>query len=403
MRPWTGPAVPALPVRAPELSLYDTATRAVRPTEGSSLYVCGITPYDATHLGHANTYISFDLIVRAWLNAGHEVTYAQNVTDVDDPLLERAIKVGADWTELAQRETALYRLDMEALRVIAPTSFIGAVESIPNVLDMIARLEAFGATYQVDGDVYFSVAADEAFGSESGLGREEMLKLFGERGGDPDRAGKRDPLDPLLWRAHVPGEPGWDSPYGLGRPGWHIECAAIAETYLGESFSVQGGGADLVFPHHEMSASHAHVVGDGFASHYAHAGLVAYDGEKMSKSRGNLVFINSLRNSEIDPSAIRLALMRHHYRDDWEWFDNDLWDAVDTIQQWRHAASHPASAPSAPVVTAVLAAMADDLNAPAAVAAIQDWVEATLHGDMSEPGAGEAIKLVADAALGLVL
>jgi len=412
MRAWTAPEVPKLPVTGPEVSLHDTPTggRVVtRPDGRGSLYVCGITPYDATHLGHANTYVAFDLLQRAWRNAGHEVAYVQNVTDVDDPLLERAAKVGIDWEELAERETELFRHDMEALRVLPPDHYVGAVESIPLVLDLIARLEQAGAVYRVDDDLYFSVSADPAFGEESGFSREQMLEIFPERGGDPDRPGKKDPLDALLWRAERPGEPSWPSPYGPGRPGWHIECAAIALEYLGAGFTVQGGGSDLVFPHHEMCASHVQVAepGSRFAKVYSHAGMVGYDGEKMSKSKGNLVFVSALRNSEVDPMAIRLALLRHHYRDDWEWTDEQVHQAEDTLAQWRRAVALRDGAPAAPVTDTVLGALADDLDAPTAVEAIESWVGATLGqgalADHSDPDAGEKISRLVDAALGIKL
>ena len=231
MRAWPAPALPDLRVVAPPVSLHDTASggRLVLEPEGPArLYVCGITPYDATHMGHAATYVGFDLLHRAWRNAGHQVTYVQNVTDVDDPLLERATKVKVDWEELAERETELFRQDMTALRVLPPAHYTGAVESIPLVIDLIERMEAAGAVYRVDDDLYFSVTADPAFGAESGLDREAMLEIFPERGGDPDRPGKKDPLDCLVWRAEREGEPSWPSPFGPGRPGWHVECTAIS-------------------------------------------------------------------------------------------------------------------------------------------------------------------------------
>src|SRR5690349_97204 len=386
MRSWSSPDVPRLPVPGPVVRVHDTATNQVvetRPEGPARMYVCGITPYDATHIGHAATYVGFDLLNRAWRNAGHEVTYVQNVTDVDDPLLERAAKVHVDWAELAERETQLFRDDMEALRVLPPAHYTGAVESIPQVIELIERLDEAGAVYRVEDDLYFSVTADDDFGSVSNLDRAAMLEIFGERGGDPDRAGKKDPLDCLLWRAERPGEPSWPSPWGPGRPGWHIECTAIALDHLGTAFDVQGGGSDLVFPHHEMSAGHGQVAhpGERFARAYAHAGMVAYDGEKMSKSKGNLVFVSALRNSEIDPMAIRLVLLRHHYRSDWEWTDEKLFDAADTITQWRKALSLGRGAPAAPVVEDVLEVLAADLDAPAAVELVQGWVDATLGND----------------------
>ncbi len=412
MRTWPAPEIPHLPTPGPAVAIHDTATGALVTTDPQGVarvYVCGITPYDATHIGHAATYVAFDLLNRAWRNAGHEVTYVQNVTDVDDPLLERATQVNVDWVELAERETELFRQDMTALRVIPPAHYIGAVESIPLVIELIVRLQAAGAVYRVEGDLYFSVTADPAFGAVSGWDRDEMLRIFPERGGDPDRPGKQDPLDCVVWRGERPGEPSWDSPFGKGRPGWHIECTAIAGEYLGATFDVQAGGSDLVFPHHEMGAGHAQVAAPGapFAKAYAHAGMVAYDGEKMSKSKGNLVFVSALRNSDVDPMAIRLVLLRHHYRSDWEWTDALLWDATDTVERWRKALSLGAGAPAEPVVEEILAALADDLDAPRAVAAVEAWVAATLGtdglADTSDREAAVTMVRVLDAALGLSL
>jgi L-cysteine:1D-myo-inositol 2-amino-2-deoxy-alpha-D-glucopyranoside ligase len=372
------------------------------------MYVCGITPYDATHMGHAATYVAFDLLHRAWRNAGHQVSYVLNVTDVDDPLLERAAKVGVDWRDLAERETALFGQDMAALRVLPPEHYRGAVESMPLIVELIGRLQETGSLYTVDEDVYFSVAADPAFGEESRWSREQMLEVYADRGGDPDRQGKKDPLDCLVWRAERPGEPAWDSPFGRGRPGWHVECSAMALDLLGETFDVQGGGSDLVFPHHEMCASEAQVLtGAPFAQAYVHAGMVGYDGAKMSKSRGNLVFVSALRNSDVDPMAIRLAMLRHHFREDWEWSDQELWTSVDMLERWRRALALGAGAPAGPVVDSVLGALALDLDAPAAVSAVDAWVDATLGVDglaeTGDPGAAPQIATVLDAALGLAL
>ena len=417
MRSWPVPEISTLPVRGPAVSLHDTVTGSVVPTRPDGrarLYVCGITPYDATHIGHAATYVAFDLLNRAWRSAGHEVRYVQNVTDVDDPLLERANATGEDWEALAERETTLFREDMEALRVLPPDAYVGAVESIPLVVDMVEDLQATGSVYEVPSadparaDLYFSVTRDPAFGEVSGWSREQMMTVFADRGGDPDRPGKKDPLDCLVWRAERPGEPAWDSPFGRGRPGWHVECSAMALEYLGESFDVQGGGSDLVFPHHEMCASEAQVLtGRPFAQAYVHAGMVGYDGAKMSKSRGNLVFVSALRLSEVDPMAIRLTLLRHHYRSDWEWTDAELWESVDMVDRWRRALALGAGAASAPVADAVLAALAADLDAPTAVAAVDAWVDATLGthdlAETGDPQAAATIRAVLDASLGLAL
>lgn len=365
------------------------------------MYVCGITPYDATHIGHANTYVAFDLVNRVWRDQGHRVLYVQNTTDVDDPLLERARETGEDWRELADREIELFRADMTALRVLPPEHYIGAVESIPLIIEMIEKLRGRDAAYQVDGDVYFPIAADPAFGQVSGLTSEEMAPLFAERGGDPARTGKRDPLDAMLWMAQRPGEPGWDSPFGVGRPGWHVECSAISIEHLGMAFDVEGGGSDLAFPHHEMSASHAQVA-TGERPHaraYVHAGMVGLDGEKMSKSRGNLVFVSRLREAGTDPMAIRLALLAHHYRSDWEWTDDGLAAAQDRLDRWRAAASRPSGPPAAPVAAAVRDGLADDLDAPAALAAVDAWAAA----DGTDDTAPAQVKAIADALLGVAL
>jgi L-cysteine:1D-myo-inositol 2-amino-2-deoxy-alpha-D-glucopyranoside ligase len=420
MRAWPAPDVPTLPVRAPQVRVHDSSTGALVelvPADGTArMYVCGITPYDATHLGHAATYVAFDLLNRAWRSAGHDVRYVQNVTDVDDPLLERATATGDDWTELAERETELFRTDMTAVRVLPPDAYVGAVESIPLVVSMIEQLRESGAVYEVPSetpgqaaDLYFSVTADPTFGVVSGWQRDRMLEIFAERGGDPDRAGKKDPLDCLLWQAENPtlrpDDPAWDASLGRGRPGWHIECSAIARAQLGAAFDVQGGGSDLVFPHHEMSAAEAQVVDPAhrFARAYVHAGMVALDGEKMSKSKGNLELVSRLREQGVDPMAIRWTLLGHHYRSDWEWDADDLGQSSARYADLRAAVGRAAGAGSGQVVGGVLAAMAEDLNAPGARRLLEEWAEATLHGDDSEPGAGEPIRAVADAALGVLL
>jgi L-cysteine:1D-myo-inositol 2-amino-2-deoxy-alpha-D-glucopyranoside ligase len=416
MRAWPAPDVPTVPVRGPQVRVHDSSTGELVelvPADGTArMYVCGITPYDATHMGHAATYVAFDLLNRAWRSAGHAVRYVQNVTDVDDPLLERAVETGQDWTELAERETELFRTDMEALRVLPPDEYVGAVESIPLVVDMIERLKESGAVYEVPtstaeegADLYFSVTADPSFGTVSGWSRDRMLEVFAERGGDPDRPGKKDPLDCLLWQAERPDDPAWATSLGRGRPGWHIECSAIAREHLGAGFEVQGGGSDLVFPHHEMSAAEAQVVDPAhrFARAYVHAGMVGLDGEKMSKSKGNLELVSRLREQGVDPMAIRLALLAHHYRSDWEWEPAGLEQAQTLLERLRAAVTREAGAPTAPVVEAVLTALATDLDAPGALITLNTWATATEAGDATEPGAGDVVRALADAALGLRL
>ena len=422
MRAWTSPGGAGFKTRATALPggarreflgadvrVHDSVTdglRLVAPTEGPArMYVCGITPYDATHMGHAATYVAFDLLNRAWRAAGLEVHYVQNVTDVDDPLLERATSNGEDWATLAEREIELFRSDMEALRVLPPDAYVGAVESIPLVVEMVQQLQAAGAVYDVDGDLYFSVTLDPAFGEVSGWSRERMLAIFGERGGDPDRPGKKDPLDCLLWQAERPGEPAWDSPLGRGRPGWHVECSAIARAHLGAEMDVRGGGSDLIFPHHEMSASEAQVADPSsrFAQAYVHAGMVGLDGQKMSKSKGNLVLVSKLLESGLDPMVIRLVLLAHHYRSDWQWEEAEVSAAGARLDHWRESVARPAGAPTEHLVTDVLTALATDLDAPYALRLLDHWADSTGFGDDSEPGAGEVVRDLVDSALGVRL
>ncbi|MFF5173519.1 cysteine--1-D-myo-inosityl 2-amino-2-deoxy-alpha-D-glucopyranoside ligase [Micromonospora sp. NPDC000089] len=412
MESWAGHDVPRLPGDGQPLRLYDSARRSAhpsRPDGAGTMYVCGITPYDATHLGHAATMITFDLVQRMWRDAGVPVRYVQNVTDIDDPLLERAARDGEDWKVLAMRETALFREDMEALRIIPPAHYVGAVESIPDIAEKVLLLLKDGAAYRLDdgtGDVYFDVSAAPEFGYESNLTREQMLEIFPERGGDPDRAGKRDPLDPLLWRGAREGEPSWPGgDLGPGRPGWHIECAVIALNLLGDTIDVQGGGNDLLFPHHECSAAHAErLTGRApFAGHYVHAGMIGLDGEKMSKSRGNLVFVSRLRADRVDPMAVRLALISGHYRADRTWTDDLLAVAGERLDRWRRAAAAPAGPSGADLLAGVRAALADDLDTPGAIAVADAWADATLAGATDDPTAPPLFADTVDALLGIRL
>ncbi|MFF1410739.1 cysteine--1-D-myo-inosityl 2-amino-2-deoxy-alpha-D-glucopyranoside ligase [Streptomyces sp. NPDC058289] len=409
MHAWPASEVPALPGKGRDLQIHDTATQGtitLAPGPVARIYVCGITPYDATHIGHAATYNAFDLVQRVWLDTKRQVIYVQNVTDVDDPLLERALRDNQDWTELAERETALFREDMTALRMLPPQHYIGAVEAIPGIVPLVERLRDAGAAYELDGDVYFSVESDPNFGKVSNLDAEAMRLLSAERGGDPDRAGKKNPLDPMLWMAARPGEPSWDGgSLGRGRPGWHIECVAIALDHLGMTFDIQGGGSDLAFPHHEMGASHAQVLTGEFpmAKAYVHAGMVALHGEKMSKSKGNLVFVSALRRAGVDPAAIRLALLSHHYRADWEWTDEVLAEAVARLERWRAAVSRPDGIPADDLVEEVREALSNDLNAPAALAAVDRWVERQLVTDGDDESAPGVVSRTVDALLGVAL
>lgn len=412
MKSWPSPAVPA-PVAGPRsvVRAFDTSSDgviSVGPSAGTArLYVCGITPYDATHMGHAFTYLTFDLLQRAWRDAGLDVSYTQNVTDVDDPLLERATATGVDWTELAESQIELFRTDMTALRVIPPQEYVGAVEAIPQVVALIERLAEAGYVYQVDdeyADWYFTTSRAAGFGEVSSYDLDTMLAIFAERGGDPDRTGKRDPLDCLVWRLERDGEPAWDSALGRGRPGWHIECTAIALDTLGESFDVQGGGSDLIFPHHEMCAAEAvAATGEAFAKAYVHVAMVGLDGEKMSKSKGNLVLVSKLREAGVDPMAIRLVLLGHHHGTEWSWTQADLDANVERLARWRTAVDGSRSVGADETVRAVREAVADDLHADRALEAIDAWVAASVLAEGDTEGARDAIRTLIDGLLGIAL
>ncbi|MCU1433095.1 MAG: cysteine/1-D-myo-inosityl 2-amino-2-deoxy-alpha-D-glucopyranoside ligase [Actinotalea sp.] len=397
----------------------DSASGAIVPAANgpvARLYVCGITPYDATHLGHAATYIAFDLLHRAWLDAGLEVRYASNVTDVDDPLLDRARERGLDWEKLAAEQTALFAEDMTALGVLPPHTYLGAVETIPTITTTVERLLDQGFAYRVPveagaggsdpglGDVYADISVDPHFGTVDGLDHDATVALFAERGGDPGRPGKRDPLDPALWRRERPGEPAWDGgALGTGRPGWHIECTVIAQQALGADFDVQGGGRDLCFPHHEMSTAHARALGDTGPRVQVHTGMVGLHGEKMSKSLGNLVLVSTLRERGVDPMAVRLAVLAHHYPDDWEWDDEVLAAAEARLERWRAAVSGNGGPDPESTVAALRTALAADLDAPAALRAMDTWADASLSLGGDVEGAPGVVARALDALLGIRL
>ncbi len=409
MTRWRAPILPTLPGHGPPVRLWDSSTHRKVPSTTepvARMYVCGITPYDSTHMGHAATYVSFDLLNRAWVDGGHQVRYVQNVTDVDDPLLERARETGVDWLELATDQIQLFADDMQTLRVIPPDVYVGVVDSVPLVVAAVRRLLAAKSAYVLDGDVYFATRSDPRFGSVAGLDVPTMLELSAERGGDPDRPGKQDPLDPLLWRAERPGEPAWDgSSLGRGRPGWHIECAVIALSELGMSFDVQAGGSDLLFPHHEMSAAHGHALTGKwpFARVYAHSGMVGYEGEKMSKSRGNLVLVSRLREQGVDAMAIRLALLANHYRSDWEWTEQGLDSATRRLERWRSAARLVRGPDAKGLIQQARERLADDLDAPGAIGAMDEWVERALESGGDVPRSPALAAKMVDALLGVRL
>ena len=413
MHSWATVDIPPLASRfnLPQLSLWDTASGKSNPLAKKSLYrlyVCGITPYDATHLGHAATYLTFDLVNRYLRATGAQVRFVQNITDIDDPLLERAKRDNVDWRQLALSQIELFRGDMVNLHILPPDHYVGVVEAMGLVEQAISTLVSKESTYLVDNDMYFKVRTDNAFGTRSHLSDEKMLEIFAERGGDPKRTGKQDPLDALLWLAHRDGEPSWSSAHGQGRPGWHIECCAIALHYLapdatGEtSIDIQGGGSDLIFPHHEMSAAQGKVLeGREFASHYVHAGMIGLDGVKMSKSLGNLVFVSKLVAAGRDPMAIRWALMEEPYARDRTWSEELLLSAENWLVRLRRALSMMETAPTDDVITRIISAQADNLDTPQSLSALKKWVEDSERG--SSGGAAGELSRAIDTLLGISL
>ena len=413
MKSWNEVETPSIDssISFPTLNLTNSASgkkESIGRKQLYRMYVCGITPYDATHLGHAATYLTFDLINRYLTASGSEVRYVQNITDIDDPLLERAKRDGVDWTDLAHQQIDLFRSDMINLRVIPPAHYIGAVDAIPLVTDAIEKLSSKDSIYSVERDLYFKVHADAQFGQRSHLSQEKMMEIFAERGGDPTRVGKIDPLDCLVWMSQRPNEPGWPSPFGTGRPGWHIECTAIAIKYLEPSPSeealidIQGGGSDLIFPHHEMCAAQAQMLaGKPLASTYVHAGMIGLDGEKMSKSKGNLVFVSKLVAAGRDPMAIRWALMKDHYRQDRMWTDELLVAAESELIALRSCLAQNDVAPTSDLIEKIVDALSDDLNTKGVISVLNTWVERTQSGDTG--GDAQSLVRALDALLGIKL
>ncbi|MGV0353278.1 cysteine--1-D-myo-inosityl 2-amino-2-deoxy-alpha-D-glucopyranoside ligase [Corynebacterium confusum] len=410
MHTWPQPEIQPVPGASVPLQLFDSADRAVREVKvdgpQAGVYVCGITPYDSTHLGHAATYVTFDLVNRILMDNGHGVHYVQNITDVDDPLFERAKRDGVDWRELGTSQIDLFRSDMDLLEVIPPRDYVGAMEAVDEIIELVQKLLDRGAAYVVDDpeypDVYASIEATEQFGYESNYSREEMEKFFAERGGDPDRAGKHNPLDALLWRAHRDGEPAWKSPFGPGRPGWHVECSAIATNRLGKTFEIQGGGSDLKFPHHEFSAAHAEAgLGlDRMADFYVHTGMIGLDGTKMSKSLGNLVFVHKLVEQGVEPSAIRIGIYAGHYRSDRDWSDEVLAAAQQRLTTWREALEHAGSRERAEeLVHDIRAALANDLGTPRVLESLDEWAAGERGED--DPAAQQLVTVALRSLLGV--
>ena len=375
------------------------------------MYVCGITPYDATHLGHAATYLTFDLINRYLSLSGNKVDFVENITDIDDPLFERAKRDNQSWSELGGSQVALFESDMTSLRVLPPKNYVAVTEAMDSIIVAIERLVDEGFTYELSGNVYFRISP---YLESLPITLEAAIEIFAQRGGDPERSGKQHPLDPILWIANKDGEPGWNSKIGFGRPGWHIECSVIAlENLVGSDYleeqsgvsktiSLQGGGTDLVFPHHFMSAALAKALTkQDFAQAYLHAAMVGLDGEKMSKSKGNLVFVSKLLKEGTDPMTLRHALLSERYSEDRMWSQETLQRSEERVVRLRSALSRIECAPTGGVIQLVAQSIADDLNTPSALDVLDKWASESLVGQ-SGGSVGEISRFI-DNALGLAL
>ena len=407
MNSWPKVYLPPLEgIEYPSLKLVDSNRGLVELDNGGNfaIYVCGITPYDATHLGHAATYLAFDLINRYKILSGSTVNFVENITDIDDPLLERAKRDNQGWQDLASKQIDLFSSDMSALRVLPPDSFIKVTDSLALIEDFISRLDKAGYLYKLDSDYYFSVGK---FLDQMRMPIEQAIEIFAERGGDPKRAGKQHQLDPVIWIGNRDGEPGWASSYGFGRPGWHVECTAIACNYLDKSGSnpiidLQGGGSDLIFPHHFMSAQIVKAAyGRDFAKYFVHAAMIGLAGEKMSKSKGNLVFVSKLLTQQVDPMVIRWALLSGHYQQDRQWSDNLLAVANDQVTAIRSALARSEVAQSEQLIKDLVSDISNNLDTPAALARLIKWAKQS----ESNPTVNQSglVSRTIDALLGLAL
>ncbi len=391
MRAWPNLYIPPFDgQQAPSLNLFDSFQKKVLafPSQDpASIYVCGITPYDATHLGHAATYIAFDLIQRYLRLSQQRIDFIENITDIDDPLFERAQRDQQDWMELGRDQIDLFLADMTNLRVIPPTQLVKVTEAMDEIIEFVQELVSRGLTYELDSSLYLDTSQVTDF-SDLPIALEEAILLFGERGGDPQRIGKRHPLDPLLWRPSGIDEPSWQTPFGSGRPGWHVECNAIsARLRKGNTISMQGGGSDLVFPHHYMTMIQGKArYGREFAERYVHSGMIGFQGTKMSKSLGNLVFVSELIRSGVDPMVVRLSLMMGHYREDREWSLEILRDAERLHRDILDVLSRESIPDYGRVQNEILFHLSNDLDTPHVIESITRYVEKVRSSQETDSG-----------------
>ena len=395
-------------IKHPTLQLFDSykGKKVDILGEQSSIYICGITPYDATHMGHAATYLTFDLVNRYLKASGKNVSFVENITDIDDPLLERATRDNQDWRELAESQIELFREDMTSLGVLPPNTYRGVIESMDEIISTVAEMIATGKSYQLEGDIYLDLNQVDGAIENLPIALDQALKIFEERGGDPARAGKRHALDPLLWKARKGDDPFWEAPFGQGRPGWHIECTAIALKNLPKasstSITLQAGGSDLIFPHHYMTALQAKALtGVEFASCYSHSGMIGLDGEKMSKSKGNLVFVSKLRQEGVSPALIRIALFANRYSTDRMWSRELVDEANKLLTRLLSALSRQEVAPTFEVVQEIVNAISDDLNTPKVFDLLNTWSLKTEEGQVG--GSPGEISRALDTYLGITL
>jgi L-cysteine:1D-myo-inositol 2-amino-2-deoxy-alpha-D-glucopyranoside ligase len=395
-------------IKQPTLQLFDSykGKKVDILGEQSSIYICGITPYDSTHMGHAATYLTFDLVNRYLRASRKNVSFVENITDIDDPLLERATRDNQDWRELAESQIELFREDMTSLGVLPPNAYRGVIESMDEIISTVEEMIATGRSYILDGDIYLDLNQVDGAIENLPLALDQALKIFEERGGDPARVGKRHALDPLLWKARKGDDPFWEAPFGQGRPGWHIECTAIALKNLpnasSTSITLQAGGSDLIFPHHYMTALQAKALtGVEFASCYSHAGMIGLDGEKMSKSKGNLVFVSKLRQEGVSPALIKIALFADRYSTDRMWSRELLDDANKLLARLLSALSRQEVAPTFEVVQEIVNAISDDLNTPKVFELLNSWCLKTEEGEVG--GSPGEISRALDTYLGITL
>ncbi|MBI4123162.1 MAG: cysteine--tRNA ligase [Parcubacteria group bacterium] len=373
----------------------------------AGVYVCGITPYDITHLGHAFTYTFFDVLLRYLRYIGYQATYVQNLTDIDDDIIKKSKELNKNWRKLGEENAQKFLQDMKWLNNEQPDAYPKATDHIRGIQEMIKVLLKRGVAYAKHGSVYFSIAKDKSYGKLSGLSRNRMLPIANQRGNDPKDPNKRDSLDFMLWQARKKGEPFWNSPWGTGRPGWHIECSVMSTSYLGDTVDIHGGGSDLIFPHHESEIAQSEAAtGKRFVRHWMHTGMLKYKGEKMSKSLGNLVLIRNLKK-KYSANAIRMYLLSHHYRSVFEFYEKNLKGAQQREELfkkvWRLQSQTGSSLNISEYREEFHKAMNDDMNTPQALKTMERLAKRILKEKEKNITAAKAFLNIAFGIMGLTI